>query len=404
MWLFKKRNGPGAAQGRKQEAWELGKTVHTQQIARLAEYLGDKSVEVRRAAISSLEQQWPTGDSIGIKMLTEKLRDPDSQIRAMSAKALGEFIPQGKTPGARQQATSAIEELLKLIEREDEEDVLNYAFIALANIDDSTLLPSFSATVATLKKPIVYLGIREISLLRPTPARQQMISALRIAEERLDRSAITGGSEEMGDYHGRQLDRLTVDVLAALEEQTGTQVPIVNSVIWNTYGAVVEDKRVVELGLYKRNLVSLPENIGELTSLRALWMTDNRLRSLPESFGNLKSLRTLLMQGNEITSLPETIVNLKSLEFLRFDLKAKTHVSRNVATWLKDQEKKLGRPVSCAIDLDVCDDADFHPPPLSIGSFRGSISVPRGSKRFIRWPTALFSFNQLCLTESRSLR
>jgi HEAT repeat protein len=81
-------------------AFELGRTVDWRQIGKLQPYLNDKSVEVRRAAMSSLEQQWPTGDLFGIMLLTEKLRDPDTKVRATAALAIGEFVPSAQTPEA----------------------------------------------------------------------------------------------------------------------------------------------------------------------------------------------------------------------------------------------------------------------------------------------------------------
>ena len=71
-------------------------------------------------------------------------------------------------------------------------------------------------------------------------------------------------------------------------------------------------------------------------------MTKNKLDALPEDFGDLTSLTRLLMQWNELMSLPDGIVNLQHLEFLRLDRKAATHVSDDVATWLRQQEKRLG--------------------------------------------------------------
>ena len=164
--LFGKGNSEKAAARRKQEAWELGKEVGPDQIARLEKYLDDENLEVRRAAISSLEQQWPTGDSVGIRLLTEKLCDPHPQIRAVAALALGEFIPSAKTYGAKHQGDAAIQELLNLLEKETDESVLEFAFAALGNMDDPNLLASFSEIAHKLNKPTVYLGIRKISLLR----------------------------------------------------------------------------------------------------------------------------------------------------------------------------------------------------------------------------------------------
>jgi HEAT repeat protein len=155
--LFRRNDNPTEVEKRKQAAWELGKTVDVHQIALLQKYWDDKSAEVRRAAVSSLEQQWPTGDAIAIGILTEKLRDSDSQVRATAALALGEFITCAKTPGAKVRGSEAIQEILRLLAIEQEDDVLNNMVIALGNVDDPAIVPSFSAAMGKVKKSTIYL-------------------------------------------------------------------------------------------------------------------------------------------------------------------------------------------------------------------------------------------------------
>ncbi len=356
--LFGKKQGTTASSGnvqpqhtsmqipdpsnKKEIALELGKVIDYRQIYKIQKYLNDESVEVRRAAISSLEQQWTTGDAIGIMALTEKLRDSDAKVRETAAVAIGEFIPCAKTPYAIEMGSNAIKELLKLLETEQDESVLDDIFISLANIDDPNLIPSFSKTVKKLKLPTIYIGIRNISLLRSTNTRKEMISSLQSIEAGLDTSTDTSNKSDMGDYHGKPIKSSNVEVLMALENQIGKQIPIVTAVDAWTFGAVIENNQVVELGLNDLNLVSIPENIGQLTGLRVLWLASNKIKALPESFGNLTSLKKLLMQRNEITSLPDSTANLDNLKFLRLDEKVKTNISDNVAKWLEKQEKKLG--------------------------------------------------------------
>ena len=79
---------------------------------------------------------------------------------------------------------------------------------------------------------------------------------------------------------------------------------------------VIKDNHVVGLGLYNKGLTSLPETIGQLTSLKELWLTSNQLKSLPETIGQLTSLKELYLHENKLTSLPETIGQLTALEEL----------------------------------------------------------------------------------------
>ena len=55
-----------------------------------------------------------------------------------------------------------------------------------------------------------------------------------------------------------------------------------------------------------KNLISLPESIGNLVNLQELDLGWNNLISLPESFGNLVNVRKLHLWGNKLTSLPES--------------------------------------------------------------------------------------------------
>uniref|UniRef100_A0A2N9F1P7 Disease resistance R13L4/SHOC-2-like LRR domain-containing protein n=1 Tax=Fagus sylvatica TaxID=28930 RepID=A0A2N9F1P7_FAGSY len=70
------------------------------------------------------------------------------------------------------------------------------------------------------------------------------------------------------------------------------------------------------------NLTSLPEGIGNLTSLQSLDIPNcPNLTSLPEGIGNLTSLQRLEISNcPNLTSLPEGIGNLTSLQRLRLQL------------------------------------------------------------------------------------
>jgi Leucine-rich repeat (LRR) protein len=234
-----------------------------------------------------------------------------------------------------------MEALLKLLETEQDENVLTNIFISLANVDDPKIIPQFTETTRKLKLATVYIGIRSISALRPTDTRQEMISTLQSLEVSLESSSGTSDGVDTDSYHGKPLQRSNVEVLIELERLIGEQIPIVIKMDRWTFGAVVESSQVVELGLASKRLMELPENIGQLTGLRVLWLSDNQIKSLPESFGNLRALRRLLAEGNEITSLPDSIVNLKNLEFVRLDEKVKTTTSEKAAKWLEETRKRL---------------------------------------------------------------
>jgi internalin A len=61
------------------------------------------------------------------------------------------------------------------------------------------------------------------------------------------------------------------------------------------------------------DLTELPEMIGELTELIALYLWNNKLKRLPETIGRLKNLYSLNVKSNNLKELPETIGELKGL-------------------------------------------------------------------------------------------
>jgi hypothetical protein len=107
-------------------------------------------------------------------------------------------------------------------------------------------------------------------------------------------------------------------VLEELEKLIGKPIPQ-NVYNFNniTFGVKIEGDNIIGLGLYKMKLLTLPESIGNLPSLRELMLSENQLKKLPESVGNLKSLQDLDLGYNELTRLPVSIGNLSSLEELK---------------------------------------------------------------------------------------
>ena len=73
---------------------------------------------------------------------------------------------------------------------------------------------------------------------------------------------------------------------------------------------------LVQLNLSDNQLTSVPAEIGRLTSLEVLGLDGNRLTSVPAEIGQLNSLKTLYLKDNELTSVPAEIGQLTSLERL----------------------------------------------------------------------------------------
>ncbi|MHA1386077.1 MAG: leucine-rich repeat domain-containing protein, partial [Candidatus Helarchaeota archaeon] len=70
------------------------------------------------------------------------------------------------------------------------------------------------------------------------------------------------------------------------------------------------------MNLGDNQLTTLPESIGNLKSLKELYLEGNELTTLPESIGNLKSLKELYLRNNKLTALPESLGGLDNLKTL----------------------------------------------------------------------------------------
>ena len=67
------------------------------------------------------------------------------------------------------------------------------------------------------------------------------------------------------------------------------------------------------------NQISNPETLqflGKLPKLQSLWLTHNDLGDLPQEIGELKSLRFLYLEYNNLSSLPNSVENLEKVNVL----------------------------------------------------------------------------------------
>ena len=63
-------------------------------------------------------------------------------------------------------------------------------------------------------------------------------------------------------------------------------------------------------------MTALPSELGQLTRLRTLGLTNNQLTALPVPIFQLTSLRRLFVDHNRLAALPPTIFQLRSLQWL----------------------------------------------------------------------------------------
>ncbi|MHA2473043.1 MAG: leucine-rich repeat domain-containing protein, partial [Promethearchaeota archaeon] len=121
-----------------------------------------------------------------------------------------------------------------------------------------------------------------------------------------------------------------VKVLRDLEELIGTPIPRVDYTrlhkVENTFGVSIDSEQITVLkldgnitGKLGNKLKTLPESIGNLASLRMLYLPNNNLKTIPESIGNLTSLGYLNFRSNKLEAIPDSIGNLKLLKLFLLD-------------------------------------------------------------------------------------
>ena len=100
---------------------------------------------------------------------------------------------------------------------------------------------------------------------------------------------------------------------------------------FQTGSQIWENGRLSTLEFYWYNqLTILPDNFGNLSSLKTLWLFFNQLTSLPESIGNLSSLENFELSWSQITDIPESIGNLSSLKYLTLTSNPLTSVPESI--------------------------------------------------------------------------
>lgn len=75
-----------------------------------------------------------------------------------------------------------------------------------------------------------------------------------------------------------------------------------------------EKSKLTSLSLCGKDIKELPAEIGELTHLEQLDVSENKLVTLPSTIANLKNLRFLNLEDNHITKIPAEIGKLIQLE------------------------------------------------------------------------------------------
>jgi len=110
---------------------------------------------------------------------------------------------------------------------------------------------------------------------------------------------------------------LLPDWIGDIQSLTELDISYGNNNLKTLPDSVCNLKNLAKLSVRGPALEKPPYSIGDLSSLKELYLNDNKnLTSLPDSIGNLKNLTALYLCGSDIEKLPETITDCSSLECL----------------------------------------------------------------------------------------
>jgi hypothetical protein len=87
---------------------------------------------------------------------------------------------------------------------------------------------------------------------------------------------------------------------------------------------------LIFLNLRHNQLAALPEAIGGLAKLRALYLDNNQLTALPETIGGLADLRYLWLKNNQLSALPDAVGGLAELEEFHLNGNPLTYPPREI--------------------------------------------------------------------------
>ena len=100
----------------------------------------------------------------------------------------------------------------------------------------------------------------------------------------------------MARYQGIDLEENDYQAMCELEKMVNEPIPIVTTFEWNTFGFAAENKRIVGIGLFGKQLFTLPQKIWGLSMLRSLMLVGNGFGKLADKFGYLKKTNEIMVE------------------------------------------------------------------------------------------------------------
>lgn len=124
-------------------------------------------------------------------------------------------------------------------------------------------------------------------------------------------------SEDSEVFQGIPILPIEKQIIIELEKLLKETIPIVKEVEDHTFGIVIENNHIKQLGLHDKGLKHFPPSIWNLERLKTLNLSSNHLEFLPEIPKCHESLHKLNLSHNPfLKRLPERIDYLKALKEL----------------------------------------------------------------------------------------
>ncbi len=141
-------------------------------------------------------------------------------------------------------------------------------------------------------------------------------------------------------------------------------------------------RRATVLDLSGLGLTTLPDALGELTSLQSLHLSNNQLTALPDALGQLSSLQSLYLSHNQLTALPNALAKLASLRYLDIGGNQLTAMPDSLARLPSLQHLSLVGNLLAAL-------------PDSLGQFSSLLALYLGSNQLAVLPDSLGKLTSL---------
>jgi TonB family protein len=154
---------------------------------------------------------------------------------------------------------------------------------------------------------------------RGVPVRQKIVTSLTFSLSNANGESSASSNNSIASLYG-SLQRAgileTPPQSFSEVSKKSTVISLVGKNLIAIPNNIGEFKNLKELDLENNKIVSIPEEFGELTKLTSFFISRNLIKELPLSFSNLQSLKVLGLAKNDFIEFPPLLTKLRKLEAL----------------------------------------------------------------------------------------